>query len=136
MTLFYHAPPWLLFAALAIPLTCVAWTSRRAARDIAASADYSPKTVSEGPVTYNDDGTRTQTFTVRVLESISGHFTISFGPISISANAREWAANAVLLGLLLMLVGLIGLLHFPAHSFGPTQEQPIDYIGAESADGG
>jgi hypothetical protein len=136
MTLFSHAPAWLLFAALAIPLASVAWTSRRTARDIAANADYSPKMVSEGPVTYNDDGTRTQTFTIRVLESISGRFTISFGPVSISANAREWAANAVLLGLLLVLVGLVGLLHFPTNSSVSTQQQLIDYIDRESTDGG
>ena len=115
MTFLYHTPTWLLFAALAFPLACVAWTARRVAIDTATQADDQPKTVSAGPITYQEDGTRSQTITVKIPLSHSSHFTIEFGPLSISANARKWAANAVLLGLLLTLIGLIGLLHFPTH---------------------
>ncbi|MCC9644363.1 hypothetical protein LOC71_18960 [Rhodopirellula sp. JC740] len=136
MKMLHQAPTWLLFAALAIPLLCVAWSSRRMSRDIAASADFSPKTVKEGPVTYSDDGSHSQTITVSALKSVSGSLTIPFGPISISANAREWAANAVLLGMLLVLVGLIGLLHFPTNSAKSTEYQPIDFTGPQFDEGG
>ena len=136
MTLLHSVPTWLLFAALAIPLTCVAWSSRRMSRDIAARADYSPKTTAEGPVIYNDDGTRSQTITVNTLSSVSGNVTIPFGPISISANAREWAANAVLLGLLLVLFGLAGLLHFPTHSHYPVDPSPPENVSPDTLNGG
>ncbi|WP_404310857.1 hypothetical protein [Neorhodopirellula lusitana] len=132
MTFIYSLPIWLLFAALAIPLACIAMASRQMSTDIAAAADYTPKTTDEGPVTYNDDGTRSQTFTVVALTSVSGQVTYPFGPVSISANAREWAANAVLLGLLLVLVGLVGLFHFPTATRATLPDAPIDYIGPDT----
>ena len=85
-------------------------------------------------MTYNDDGNREQTITVSELTSVAGNFTIPFGPFSISANAREWAANAVLLGLVLVLVGLLGLFHFPTNSSGSTLYDAIDYIGPGARD--
>ncbi len=45
--------------------------------------------------------------------SVSGTNTQTFGPIVIATNAREWAANFVLGGLLFVLIGLLGLLYFP-----------------------
>lgn len=121
MNLIQALPVWILFLAVAIPITCVAWNSRKLARDLESSADYEPKTTAEGPLIDNGEGTLTQEITVSVLSSISGSHTQNFGPIAISANAREWAANTVLLGLLLVLIGLIGLLHFPTgSSFDPN----------------
>jgi hypothetical protein len=113
MNVLNYLPMWMLFLAVAIPLSLVAWSSRQAARSLAAEPARGPETIYEGPVEYNDDGTRTQSFTVSLPLSQSVTVTHSFGPISISANGREWAANAVLLGLALLCIGLIGLFHFP-----------------------
>jgi len=107
---------WLLFASLAIPLSCVALTSRRMARDLTRNADFDPHATVEGPRTDNGDGTFTQTITVSQLRSVSGYHSENFGPVVISANSRQWAANAVLIGLFLVMIGLVGLLHFPTQS--------------------
>lgn len=137
MTILQHAPIWLLFAALAIPLACVGWTSRRLAREIAATADYTPKTTSEGPVTYNDDGTISQTISFKMLQSIKGQVTIPFGPISVTANAREWAANSLLPGLVMVVVGLFGLIHFPTNTTAaPRNQRPNETVGPSPADVG
>jgi hypothetical protein len=108
-----YLPIWMLFLAVALPLSLVAWSARVAARSLAAEPPRVPETIFEGPVEYNLDGTRTQSFTVRLPLSQSVRVSQSFGPISVSANGREWAANAVLLGLILLCIGLVGLFHFP-----------------------
>ena len=113
MTFVQTLPLWILFAVLAAPLTRVALNSRKLARETESTADYEPKTTAKGPLIENGDGTFTQTITASMLSSISATRTENFGPVTISVNAREWAANAVLIGLLLALTGLVGLLHFP-----------------------
>lgn len=132
MTLLQSAPIWLLFAALAIPLACVGWAARRFARDIAATADYSTKTTSKGPVVYNTDGTISQSFSIEWLKSVTGQVKVPFGPISVTANAREWAANSLLLGLLLVIVGMCGLFHFPTTSSASPSDQPQNDTGVSS----
>ena len=134
MSFIQSLPVWLLFSAVAIPIACVAWTSRKVARDLASTADYEPRTTAEGPLIDNGDGASTQTITVSVLSSISATHTQNFGPISISANAREWAANTVLLGLLLVLIGLVGLLHFPTGS--PFDQTIPTSNGVDTQSGG
>ncbi|MFO0944071.1 MAG: hypothetical protein U0930_25325 [Pirellulales bacterium] len=113
MTLFYQTPVWLFFIALAIPLSVVAIASRKIARQIEVSSDFTPKTISKGPLNNNSDGSKSQTFTIQQLSSMYGQVKVPFGPVTLCANAREWAANAVLMGLILLFVGLMGLFHFP-----------------------
>ena len=124
MPLIHHIPVWLIVLAICIPLTLVAWSSRQLARDIARTADYEPKTIDEGPMINNGNGTLTQTIRVSMLESVSGATIHRFGPIEITANAREWAANSVLLGVLLVLIGMLGLLHFPTASSTLQSDPP------------
>tara|TARA_R110002072_G_scaffold130637_8_gene269661 strand:+ start:3073 stop:3528 length:456 start_codon:yes stop_codon:yes gene_type:complete len=114
---------WLLFLIFAIPLAGLAWSARQQSR-VLAQADFTPKTTYEGPVIDNGDGTRSQTITVSVLTSISTSQTVKLGPAAVLVHAREWAANAVLLGIVLLGIGLIGLLHFPDES--PTTGSPMN----------
>jgi len=113
MTFVQTLPLWILLAVIAAPLTRVALNARKLALETESTADYEPKTTAKGPLIDNGDGTFTQTITASVLSSISASRTESFGPVTVSVNARAWAANAVLIGLLLTLTGLVGLLHFP-----------------------
>ena len=124
MPLIHHILVWLIVLAICIPLTLVAWSSRQLARDIARTADYEPKTIDEGPMIDNGDGTLTKTISISMLESVSGATIHRFGPIEITATAREWAANSVLLGVLLVLIGMLGLLHFPTASSTIQSDPP------------
>ena len=123
MSLVHHILLWLLFLVVCIPLSAVAWSSRRLARDIAQTADYEPKTIDKGPLIDNGDGTLTQSITVSMVTSVSATTTQTFGPIAIVVNAREWAANFVLAGLLFVLIGLLGLLYFPIASCTDSRDQ-------------
>ncbi|MFG0267165.1 MAG: hypothetical protein ACF8AM_18745 [Rhodopirellula sp. JB055] len=113
---------WLLFLLFAIPLAGLAWDARQQSRAV-AQVDLTPKTTYEGPVVDNGDGTRSQQITVSVVTSVSTSHTVQFGPFSIQIHAREWAANAVLMSIVLLGIGLIGLLHFPDES--PTAGSPM-----------
>ena len=112
-------PVWLLFLALAFPLALIAWSARAASQSLSRETTEEPKTISEEPVRFHEDGTRSQTITVQVPTKRSVSITQSFGPIAISAHGRIWAANAIILGLLLVFIGMMGLFHFPS-SFGPA----------------
>ncbi|QDT01752.1 hypothetical protein K227x_01190 [Rubripirellula lacrimiformis] len=95
MNVLYQLPVWLLFFAVALPLTFIAWSSRHAAYALSAEPIDEAKTIYEGPSTYNDDGTRTQTITVQIPKGQSVTITQTFGPIAITANGRTWAAYSV-----------------------------------------
>ncbi|KLU01618.1 putative signal peptide and transmembrane protein [Rhodopirellula islandica] len=107
---------WLLFALISIPLAGVAWSTRKQSRELMATTDFTPKTTYEGPLVEDDDGTRSQTLTVSTVTSVSAWQVVRLGPFAIVVHAREWAANAVLLAIVLMGIGLAGLLHFPTQS--------------------
>ncbi|EGF29102.1 hypothetical protein RBWH47_05504 [Rhodopirellula baltica WH47] len=113
---------WLLFLLFAIPLAGMAWNARQQSRAV-AQVDLTPKTTYEGPVIDNGDGTRSQKITVSVVTSVSTSQTVQFGPFAVQVHFREWAANAVLMSIVLLGIGLIGLLHFPDDS--PTTEWPM-----------
>lgn len=108
----------------------IAWSARQAAIAMANEPIEETKTISEGPVTYNEDGSRTQTISVQIPMGQSVAVTQSFGPIAISANGRQWAANAVLIGLAFVFVGLMGLFHFPPAT--PLDSRSVEMQGKES----
>lgn len=114
MNVLYLLPVWLLFFAVALPLSFIAWSSRQAAHALSVESIRESKTISKGPIAYDDDGTRTQTITVQIPKGRSITITQTFGPIAITVHGRAWAAYAVLLGLVLVFIGLLGLFHFPS----------------------
>lgn len=122
----FNLPVWLLFVALASPLALMAWSVRSASQELSRRPIDEPENISEGPITYHNDGTRTQTFTIRLPLHQTVAVTRSFGPIAISANGRVWAANAILLGLALVFVGMVGLFHFPVVNHPPIDAATIE----------
>lgn len=104
---------WILFALLAVPLATIAWTARQAALELAQLPTEEPQTITESPLIREPDGSLTQTFMVQMPAGHSVTVTRVLGPVTLSANGRAWAANTVLLGLIVTLVGMLGLFHFP-----------------------
>lgn len=104
---------WILFVLLAVPLATIAWTARQAAAELALLPTEEPQTMTESPLIHEPDGSLAQTFIVQIPTSHSVTVTRVLGPVTLSANGRTWAANAVLLGLIVTLVGMLGLFHFP-----------------------
>lgn len=104
---------WFLFLVIAVPLATIAWTARQAALEISAIPMEEPKTVAESSLAREPDGTLSQTFMVQMPGSQRVTVTRIIGPWALSANGRSWAANAVLVGLLVTLIGMLGLFHFP-----------------------
>jgi hypothetical protein len=115
---------WILFILLALPLATIAWTARQAALELNVLPTEETQTRGESPLVREPDGSLTQTFTMQLLVSERVTVTRVMGPATLSANGRTWAANAVLLGLIVTLVGMLGLFHFPnahlSHSKPPA----------------
>lgn len=131
MNTLHQLPIWLLFLAFAIPLSLIAWSARAASQSLSKQPMGEPRTISEGPALYHEDGTFTQSVTVEMPTQRSVVITQYFGPIAISAHGRTWAANAMLFGLFLVLLGMIGLFRFPS-TFGP--QGVSDIIEASEAE--
>lgn len=111
MSAIFSAPIWLLYLALAIPMLFVS--------SIALSWQHTHAGMPRYYATMTDQQGR-------LISTSSSHSGVVFyfGPMAIAANARSWAAIAVMTGLLLTGIGMIGLLHFPTR-------QPI--VNHESA---
>ena len=112
-------PIWLTFAGLSIPIALLALASISLAWEPFSATD--PELVDTDIVTgqtITDAGTVTRTYTVILPDS--RNTTIYIGPLALTANARAWAGYCSLLGLLLLGVGLVGMLHFPAQSSSPV----------------
>jgi len=126
MSAFFTIPFWLGFTALAFPLLIVSLSTLNATEIYEIDDDPEADVASRQSML--EDGTVTQ----RVGYAGFGAASVVtfFGPFGIAANARAWAAIAVLLGMSLTCIGLIGLLHFP------TRVPLVDYSALESMHNG
>lgn len=118
---------WVLFLLLAVPLAMTAWTARQAAIELATIPNEEPKYVDESPLIREPDGSLTQTYVVQLPAHHSVTVTRFVGPWTLSANGRIWAANAVFLGLIVTLIGMVGLFYFPnANSSNSLQSSTLN----------
>lgn len=111
MSALFSAPIWLGFVALAIPLLLVAASALHASQIYEIDDDPDADVATMQSTLEN--GTVVQTVEYSGFGSTAKVVTF-FGPFGVAANARPWAASMIMLGLLLTVIGMVGMLHFPS----------------------